>query len=301
MTGDTAKQSTYPLEPGTGADTTSITQLEQDLLLDAVARRYGYDFRQYANPVLQRRLKVLQRRMGVKHLSELIPGLLYQPEILQQLLQALSVTVTEFFRDPEFFQAFRTKVAPLLHTYPFISFWCAGCATGQEAYSWAIALQEEGLLDRTRIYATDINDGALNEAREGVYSDKHYQLACANYQKMGGQNHFEDYCQQSYGAIKMHESLQHHITFARHNLVHDGVFGEMMVISCRNVMIYFNETLKNRCMELFIDSLDNQGFLCLGESEAIVDAHINHQFNVRDTHNRIYQRIAPCVAGLGHL
>ncbi|MBY4677720.1 CheR family methyltransferase [Marinobacterium arenosum] len=271
-----------------------LNAIEIELLLEAVMRRYGYDFRQYSAKVLHRRLNIFRSRYRARHLSELIPALLHDPDCMQQLLLTLSVTVTEFFRDPAFFAAFRQEVVPILRTYPFISLWCAGCATGEEAYSWAILLQEAGLLERSRIYATDINSRALEEAREGVYGEPQYQIACQNYQQMGGPDRFDRYCRRSYNAIKMSGALQDHITFASHNLVHDGVFGEMVVVSCRNVMIYFNQALKQRCMDLFFNSLTSQGFLLLGESEAVDFSSFSRSFSSCDRRSRIYQkRVVP--------
>jgi chemotaxis protein methyltransferase CheR len=269
-----------------------IIQIEMDLLLEAVARRYGYDFRQYADNVLRRRLNMFRNRYKAKTLAELIPALLRDQAMMHQLLLTMSVTVTEFFRDPEFFAAFKRDVVPMLRTYAFISFWCAGCATGEEAYSWAVVLDEAGLLERSRIYATDISGNALQEGRAGVYSEEQYLKACSNYQCMGGERNFGDYCQRSYGAIKMASTLQKHITFARHNLVHDGVFGEMVVVSCRNVMIYFNTALKQRSIDLFDKSLCSQGYLCLGDSEALDSTNFNTLFRARERHHRIYQKVS---------
>lgn len=264
--------------------------LEMELLLQAVNRHYGYDFSKYSDKVLYRRLSLLLGRTKLQHLSELIPKLLHDPGTMRELLSVMSVTVTEFFRDPPFFATCQEKMIPILRTYPFISIWCAGCATGEEAYSWAILLQEAGLLEKSRIYATDINDVALAQAREGVFSEEVYQTACLNYSDMGGKYHFDRYCQHNYGAIKMQASLQKYITFAQHNLVHDGVFGEMVVVSCRNVMIYFNRDLKSQCVNLFFKSLTNQGFLCLGESEGLDQVDINSSFDVLDRRRRIFQK-----------
>lgn len=269
----------------------ALEQIEMDLLLEAVVRRYGYDFRQYSEKVLRRRLNLFRVQCKAHHLSETIPGLLRGRDLMQRLLLTMSVTVTEFFRDPDFFSAFRREVVPHLRTYAFISFWCAGCSSGEEAYSWAILLEEEGLLDRTRIYATDINNCVLEEGRAGIYNQDQYLKACENYRRMGGRRSFDDYCQRSYGACKMAIRLQKHITFARHNLVHDGVFGEMTTVSCRNVMIYFNAVLKQHSMELFHRSLCHQGFLCLGDSEAIDTDLLNSLFQVREKRHRIYQKI----------
>lgn len=268
-----------------------VARIEMDLLLEAVTRRYGYDFSQYSSKMLHRRLNMFRNCYHAKNISELIPQLLYDQEVMGQLLRIISITVTEFFRDPKFFIAFKQQVVPLLHTYAFISLWCAGCASGEEAYSWAILLDEAGLLERSRIYATDINSNVLHEGREGIYSEEKYLKASSNYQLMGGKKCFDDYCRRSYGAIKMAERLQKHITFARHNLVHDGVFGEMTVVSCRNVMIYFGSPLKQRSMDLFYKSLCSQGFLCLGDSETIETTDFSSVFQSKDKSHRIYQKM----------
>lgn len=268
-----------------------VAEIEMDLLLEAVARRYGYDFRQYSEKVLHRRLNMFRSRCKAKTLAELIPGLLHDRAMMHQLLLTMSVTVTEFFRDPEFYATFKRDVVPMLRTYAFISFWCAGCSTGEEAYSWAILLDEAGLLERSRIYATDISGDVLRDGRAGVYSEEQYLKACENYRRMGGERNFDAYCQRSYGAIKMASRLQKYITFAKHNLVHDGVFGEMVVVSCRNVMIYFNAALKQRSIDLFYKSLCNQGFLCLGDSEALEVTTFNNLFCMRERRQRIYQKL----------
>lgn len=267
-----------------------LNEIEIDLLLDAVVRRYGYDFRQYSSKTLLRRLQLFRHKQRLPHLSQLIPILLHEPQAMNELLLTMSVTVTEFFRDPAFFAAFRERIVPVLRTYPFITLWCAGCASGEEAYSWAILLHEQGLLERSRIYATDFNHEALDTARRGVYSQDVFQAGIANYRRYGGARDFADYGQTRYGSVKLAAFLSDHITFARHNLVHDGVFGEMVVIACRNVMIYFNAQLKAHCLKLFHRSLTSQGFLCLGESEALDYMPFADGFTALDKRRRLYQK-----------
>lgn len=295
MNDSTERQPLSGFKPWLEPVLSELDMLELELLLDAVAQRFGYDFRQYSKDVLKRRLNLYRHECQAEYFSELIPNLLHEPGAMRHLLQCMSVTVTEFFRDPEFFKQFNKLVVPVLRTYPFITFWCAGCATGEEAYSWAILLKEAGLLDRCRIYATDINDDALSEAREGVYNAEQLEKASKNFNLTFGnkKDHFQKYYQQSYQAIKMSTKLQSHITFARHNLALDGVFGEMTVVSCRNVMIYFNRTLKQRCIDLFNTSLTSQGYLCLGESEAIDYSELQHNFVTLDRNCRIYKTTSP--------
>lgn len=273
-----------------GPDKTPVSRIEVDLLLQAVLYRYGYDFRQYSEGMLKRRLSRLVVRYRLNHLSDLIPLVIHDHQVFRQLLNSLSITVSEFFRDPGFFLTIRRDLIPVFRTYPFISVWVAGCAAGEEAYSWAIVLAEEGLFERARIYATDINEGALAEAREGIFDEGHYLTGSKNYRDSGGRYEFSDYCQRSYGAMKITNSLQDHITFANHNLVHDGVFGEMVVISCRNVMIYFNAQLKERCMSLFGSSLSHRGFLCLGNKESLSSGRAVAEFDAWSKKYRIYRK-----------
>lgn len=272
------------------SDDNPVEELEVELLLQAVFRRYGYDFRQYAPAMLRRRLNLFRLQCDAGHLADLIGPVLHQSEMLNRLLMTLSVPVTEFFRDPDFFARIRQEVVPVLHTYAFINIWCAGCASGEEAYSWAILLDEAGLLSRTRIYATDINHRALEEGRQGVYSEEKFLKGQANYAQTGGKRNFSAYGRFSYGAFKMADRLQQQITFARHNIAGDGVFGEMVVISCRNVMIYFDAKLKSKCLKLFYRSLSHQGFLCLGDSESITALDEKAAFKTKDRRQRIYQK-----------
>lgn len=275
---------------GSSSNDGSVYQLEVDLLLESVLYRYGYDFRQYSKGMLQRRLSRLVLRHRLNHVSELIPLVLHEHKVFRQFLNSFSITVSEFFRDPDFFLTIRQDLIPVLRTYPFISVWCAGCASGEEAYSWAVLLAEAGILERSRIYATDINEDALAEAREGIFSEDHFVTGRKNYHDSGGRYDFADYCQRSYGAMKISSDLLNYITFANHNLVHDGVFGEMVVISCRNVMIYFNAQLKEKCVALFDASLSPHGFLCLGNRESLSSERAVTEFEVWSKRHRIYRK-----------
>jgi chemotaxis protein methyltransferase CheR len=267
-----------------------IEDIEIDLLLEAVFRRYGYDYRNYARASARRRIVHLLKKTGQKTVSEMIPRLLYDREFFADILSAFSITVTEMFRDPGFYRALREEVIPYLKTYPFIKVWHAGCATGEEVYSLAIFLKEEGFYDRSTIFATDINDAALARAKEGIYSLENMKQNSLNYQKAGGGASFSDYYQAHYDSIIMNQSLKKHITFANHNLVTDSSFGEMHLVFCRNVLIYFDRTLQNRVLRLFDDSLIHGGFLCLGTKETIQFSDVEAAFEQIDKRQTIYRK-----------
>ncbi len=243
--------------------------LEIELLLEAVYRYYGFDFRDYAPASLRRRILKVRNQEGVPTITSLVERLLHDPGCLERFVEALSVNVTAMFRDPEFFLAFRKKVIPVLRTYPSIQIWNAGCSTGEEAYSLAIVLEEEGLYSRSRIYATDINEGVLKKAKEGIFPLEDMKDYTVNYMKSGGGKAFSEYYSANYGSAIMRPALGRNITFVQHNLVTDGSFNRFNVICCRNVTIYFNKILKNRVHELLYGSLVNFGILGLGSKESI--------------------------------
>ncbi|MFY0640542.1 MAG: protein-glutamate O-methyltransferase CheR [Bermanella sp.] len=274
------------------ANIESKEKIERALFLSAVKQAYGYDFSQYSESMLVRRLDVFKSKMNVKYLSELIPMILYRKELMDQLLFALSITVTEFFREPEFYSRFIEGVIPRLKTYPFISLWCAGCATGEEAFSWAILLEESNLLDKATIYATDINKEALSFASKGRYKVAALPQAKDNYSKMGGKYNFENYLKIDGDYFEMLDRLKNKITFSSHNLSHDRVFSEMQVISCRNVMIYFNKNLKDSCVSLFFESLTKSGYFCIGEKESIVRDDLSVDFIEVDRKFTIFKKIS---------
>lgn len=267
-----------------------IEDIEVDLLLEAIFRRYGYDYRNYARASTKRRILHLLNKTGRKTISELIPRLLYDREFFAEILSGFSITVTEMFRDPGFYRALREEVIPYLKTYPFVKVWHAGCATGEEVYSLAIFLKEEGFYDRSTIFATDINDAALARAKEGIYSLENMRQNSLNYQMAGGEASFSDYYQARYNAVIMNQSLKEHITFASHNLVTDSSFGEMHLVFCRNVLIYFNKTLQNRVLRLFDDSLVYGGFLCLGTKETIQFSDVEVAFEQIGKGQSIYRK-----------
>lgn len=220
----------------------------------------------------------------------MISNVLHDESFFESAVRELSVTVTEMFRDPDFFRAVREKVIPYLKTYPFVKIWHAGCATGEEAYSLAVVLTEEGIYERSRIFATDFNPSALETAKEGIYSLNAMKDFTANYQQAGGTRPFSDYYHALYGSAIMANVLKENITFADHNLVTDGVFGEMNLILCRNVMIYFDKILQNRVIRLFYDSLIHKGFLCLGTKETLQFSDIQNRFDLIDEKQKIWQK-----------
>jgi chemotaxis protein methyltransferase CheR len=269
-----------------------IETIELELFLEAIFRRYGYDFRHYARASARRRARHILASSGCQNISDLIPLLMHDEAFAQKAIYDFSITVTEMFRDPDFYRVVRQTLTPYLQTYPFIKIWVAGCATGEEVYSLAILLKEEGLYERTTIYATDFNDIALKKAAEGIYPLKDVQQYTANYQKSGGSRSFSDYYLAEYNSAIMDASLKANITFANHNLVSDGVFSEVQVIFCRNVLIYFDRALQNWVLNTLSNSLSRAGFLCLGVKETLEFSGVNDQFKAIDLAGRIYQKRA---------
>ncbi len=268
-----------------------IEDIELRLFLDAVYERYGYDFRNYARASVKRRIRAILEKTGHDNICELIPRLLYDESFFSNIVYYFSITVTEMFRDPDFFRAFRENIVPYLKTYPHIKVWHAGCASGEEAYSLAIVLKEEGLYNRATIYATDFNDVALKIAKNGIYPLENLKKYTSNYQKSGGTCSFSEYYLAKYESAVMNKSLKERITFANHNLVTDAVFSEMHMIFCRNVLIYFNKTLQDRVLNLFNDSLIRKGFLCLGNKESLRFSSVSDKFQEVDWKEKIYRKI----------
>jgi chemotaxis protein methyltransferase CheR len=268
-----------------------LEDVEIDGLLEAVFRYYGFDFRQYARPSLRRRLWRRADLEGMPTISRLQDRLLHDRACMERLLLDLSINVTSMFRDPSFFQALRQKVVPLLRTYPFIRIWNAGCSTGEETYSLAILLAEEGLLDRTRIYATDINESVLVRAKEGVFALDQMKAYTENYQAAGGTRSFSEYYTAGYEGACFDRSLTDGVVFSRHNLASDRSFNEFHAIICRNVMIYFDSPLQDRVHRLFYESLVRFGLLALGQKESInFTAHAD-DYSVVDAVDRIFRKI----------
>jgi chemotaxis protein methyltransferase CheR len=269
-----------------------LEQVEVDLLLEAVYRRYGLDFRQYAQASLKRRLYRRVYAEGLRTLSQLQDRLLHDPPCMERLLLDLSINVTSMFRDPSFYLAFREKVVPALHTYPFTRIWCAGCSTGEEVYSLAILLHEEGLYDKTRIYATDINEHVLQTALEGVFPLERMKQYTQNYIRGGGKGDFSEYYVAAYDSVRFTRSLTENVVFAQHNLAMDRSFNEFNAIVCRNVMIYFDKELQNHVHGLFYESLATFGILALGHKESIGFTRFADRYEEIDSDERIYRKVA---------
>jgi chemotaxis protein methyltransferase CheR len=267
----------------------AIETLEIDLLQKAIADRYGYDFSNYSPASFKRRVVAYVKKSGHTRISDLIPPLLHDRNLFRSFLYAVSVTVTEMFRDPQVYKILREKVIPVLKTYPSIKVWHAGCATGEEAYSSAILFAEEGLADRVQIYATDINEESLHIASEGIYPIEKIKEYTQNYQQSGGRGSFSDYYHARYEAVIMNQDLRKRLTFSSHNLVSDGSFGAMHLIFCRNVLIYFDETLQNRALNLFSQSLVPKGFLCLGTKESLLFSTVKDRFRIIAEREKCFQ------------
>jgi chemotaxis protein methyltransferase CheR len=264
--------------------------LELELLLEGVFRRYGYDFRGYATASLRRRVWRRVHLEGLGSVTMLLDRLLHDPSCLDRLLRDLSINVTEMFRDPPFHAALRENVFPLLRTYPFVRVWNAGCSTGEEAYSIAIALHEAGLLERSRVYATDMNEGALARARTGAFPLDKMQSYTENYVRSGGAAAFSQYYSVRGADAVFAPELGRNIVFAQHNLVSDRSFNEFHLIICRNVMIYFGRELQRHVHELFLDSLVPFGVLGLGRKEAIGDADVAARYEALDPREKLFRR-----------
>lgn len=266
--------------------------IEIKLLLESIFLKYGYDFRNYSMASIKRRLVHRLTASGLQSLSAMQHKLLYDTIFFETLLLDLSINVTEMFRDPSFYLALRTEVIPILETYPFIKIWNAGCSSGEEVYSMAILLKEEAIYKRTQIYATDFNEVILCKARDGIFPIDHMKKYISNYIKAGGIRSFSDYYTAKYDSAIMEKDLKANVVFADHNLVTDGVFGEMNLIMCRNVLIYFDKTLQNRVLNLFHESLCHGGFLCLGSKESIRFSECADNFENAVEGEAIYRKIS---------
>jgi chemotaxis protein methyltransferase CheR len=268
-----------------------VDEIELTLLLEGIYRRYGFDFREYAPASLRRRVWRRVHAEGLTTLSSLQDKLLHDPNCMERLLLDLSINVTAMFRDPSFYVSFREKVVPLLRTYPFTRIWVAGCSTGEEVYSLAILLQEEGVYDRTRIYATDINESVLDRARAGVFPLDKMREYTQNYIKAGGKRAFSEYYLAKYDGAQFQRPLAENVVFAQHNLVSDRSFNEFNAIVCRNVMIYFDRALQDRVHRLFYESLMNFGILALGAKESIRFCPFEKSYEDLDADERMYKKV----------
>jgi len=244
--------------------------IEIRLLLDAIYLRYHYDFRSYSPASLKRRLAAAKMQMNADTLSALQEKVLRDPQVFTRLLQFLTVGVSDMFRDPSFFRVFREQIVPELRTYPSIRIWIAGCSTGEELYSFAILLREEGLLDRTTLYATDINPEALHKAEQGLYPLDRLQAFTENHRLSGSPCSLSEYYTAAYGSAAFDRSLRKNVVFSDHSLATDSVFAEVQLVSCRNVLIYFDRSLQDRALGLMKDSLCRRGFLGLGSKESLM-------------------------------
>ncbi|MBU1331911.1 MAG: protein-glutamate O-methyltransferase CheR [Gammaproteobacteria bacterium] len=265
-------------------------EIELRLLIEAIYLKYDYDFRDYSGASLKRRVRHALVQFECQTVSALQERILHDPSAFMQLLQYLTIPVSEMFRDPGYFLALREQVVPLLRTYPSVKIWVAGCSTGEEVYSLAILLREEGLLERSIIYATDINPRSLEKAERGIYPLEAIQGFTSNYQKAGGRQALSDYYTAAYDGALFDKSLRAQVTFADHSLATDSVFSETQLISCRNVLIYFNKTLQDRAFGLFHESLCHRGFLGLGSKESLDFSSFARAFEPVSKHERIFRK-----------
>ncbi len=267
--------------------------IELQLLLEAIHLKYGYDFRGYSLWSVGRRLTQFRVERGMRTFLDVAAAALHDASFFHSLMPFFSVSVTSLFRDPAFYATLREAVLPRLRSWPHVKVWHAGCATGEEVYSHAILLREAGLLPRCTLYATDISQPALDTAKAGVYSLEVMRRGAANYHEAGGEGTLSDAYRARYDAAVMDGELRRRVTFARHNLAMDSSFGEMQVIFCRNVLIYFSEALQNKVLELFWESLDHGGFLCLGDKESLTFSSVADRFEAVSETARVYKKIVP--------
>tara|TARA_R110001599_G_scaffold64023_3_gene179237 strand:+ start:903212 stop:904036 length:825 start_codon:yes stop_codon:yes gene_type:complete len=265
-------------------------EIEMRLLIEAIYLKYSYDFREYSGSSQKRRVLHALQQMHMPTISSLQDKILRDPAVFTELLQYLTIPVSEMFRDPSYFLALRRDVMPFLKTYPSLKIWIAGCSTGEEVYSLAILLKEEGLLDRTMIYATDINQQSIEKAKKGLFSLDAIKGYTRNYQNAGGKQAFSDYYTAAYNAALFDKSLIENVTFADHSLATDSVFAEVNLVSCRNVLIYFNKKLQDRALGLFHDALSHRGFLGLGSKESLDFSAYASNFEAFDRPERIFRK-----------
>lgn len=278
----------HPANPPVEPD---LEEIEVPLLVEAIYRRWGYDFRDYAQGSLKRRVRHIVGLEGLPSVSALQERVLRDPDCLQRFLDQATVNVTSMFRDPDFYRVFRAAAVPLLRHRPSLRIWHAGCASGEEVYSMAILLHEEGLLDRARIYATDIDQAALDTGKGGIYPLEKMKEYTQNYQAAGGKTAFSEYYQAGHGHVAMRADLTKNVIWSPHNLVTGASFNEFQLILCRNVMIYFNPRLQGRVHTLLYDSLTADGLLVLGQQESLQLTPFASCFRAVDSREKIYQRL----------
>ena len=273
------------------SEKSAIFDIEVKLFIQAVFMKYNYDFRDYSLASVKRRLNSVLAIHHIKSISALQEKVLHEPEFFTTVLQYMTISTTEMFRDPEYFKAFREKVIPYLRSYPSIKIWVAGCSSGEEAYSFAIILKEEGLLNRVMIYATDINPVILEKAKSGIYRLDDMKKYSLNYQESGGKASLSDYYNANYNAVVIDPELKKNIIFADHSLATDSVFSEMQFVSCRNVLIYFDKKLQDRAITLFHDSLSMKGFLGIGSKESLKFSKMSGNFENWLSSERLYRKL----------
>lgn len=284
--------STRPAQGGALPHTrASVSEAELHLLMEAIYRTYSYDFRDYSGASQKRRILQAMAHFECQTVGALQALMLKDATLFVKLLQYLTIPVSEMFRDPAFFLALRQQVLPVLHTYPSLKIWVAGCSTGEEVYSLAILLREEGLLEKSLIYATDINPVALEKARRGIFTLASIKGHTVNYQQAGGKQAFSDYYSAAYDAAIFDPTLRTNVTFSDHSLATDSVFSETQLVLCRNVLIYFNKPLQNRALGLFHESLSHRGFMGLGIKEGIDFSDYVDHFEVLDKSARIFRKL----------
>lgn len=269
----------------------ALEKIEIDLLLQGLYSWCGYDFRNYAYRSIKRRIWHRVHAENLSSITGLLEKILHDPTCLKRLFSDFSINVTEMFRDPIFFLTFREKVVPLLRTYPSIRIWHAGCSTGEEVYSMAILLQEEGLYEKVKIYATDINAEVLKKAKAGIFPIENMRKYTNNYIAAGGKRAFSDYYNVTNNGVKFHPYLTKNVVFAQHNLVTDSSFNEFHVILCRNVLIYFNRTLQEKVHDLFYQSLGILGILGLGDKETIMYTDKADRYEPISVSGKIYKKV----------
>lgn len=264
--------------------------IELSLFIQAMEIKYGYDFKEYSRAHMKRRVKARLIKSNISNILELTHKVIYDEKFFKEVLLDFSINVTEMFRDPDFFKRVREMIFPVLESYPVVKIWHAGCSSGEEVYSMAIMLKEYGIYDRCQIYATDFNETILKRAKEGIYSLELMKEYTKNYISVGGLNSFSDYYIANYDNAIFESELKKNITFAEHNLVTDGKFGQMNLIICRNVLIYFDRSLQNRVNSLFSDSLLRGGYLCLGTKETLKYFDGYAEFTDIDEELKIYRK-----------
>jgi chemotaxis protein methyltransferase CheR len=260
-------------------------------LLDSIRTTYGYDFTEYAESSLKRRIAYFMEMRKIENVQQLARLILRDERLFEEFVQEMSITVTEMFRDPAFYKTIREKLLERLATYPVVKIWIAGCATGQEVYSLAILLKEHHLLDRTIIYATDINQKSLRIAKEGVYPLENMKAYTDNYLKSGGTNSFSEYYLAKYQSVMFDKELRKNVVFSPHNLVTDKTFNEFQFIICRNVLMYFNQNLQRKVVNLFHESLSSFCFLGLGDKESLLFSDKRNHFEEVDRKQKIYRKV----------